>query len=60
MDPSTDPSKVQEVRKTIQELFEQILAEENIVLSRPERARMYEQIAADILGLRSTSNSAGG
>lgn len=51
MDPSTDPSKVQEVRKTIQELFEQILAEENIVLSRPERARMYEQIAADILGL---------
>jgi len=51
LDPSTDPSKVQEVRKTIQELFEQILAEENIVLSRPERARMFEQIAAEILGL---------
>lgn len=50
LDPSTDPSKVQEVRKTIQTLFEQILAEENIVLSRPERARMYEQIAAEILG----------
>ena len=29
LDPTTDPSKVQEVRKTIQELFEQILAEEN-------------------------------
>lgn len=51
LDPSTDPSKVQEVRKTIQELFEQILSEENIVLSRPERARMFEQIAAEILGL---------
>jgi pilus assembly protein CpaF len=51
LDPSTDPSKVQEVRKTIQELFEQILAEENIVLSRPERSRMFEQIAAEILGL---------
>jgi pilus assembly protein CpaF len=51
LDPSTDPSKVKEVRKTIQDLFEQILAEENIVLSRPERARMYEQIAAEILGL---------
>jgi pilus assembly protein CpaF len=50
LDPSTDPSKIQEVRKTIQHLFEQILAEENIVLSRPERARMYEQIAAEILG----------
>jgi pilus assembly protein CpaF len=51
LDPSTDPSKVQEVRKTIQELFEQILSEENIVLSRPERARMYEQIVAEIIGL---------
>lgn len=51
LDPSTDPSKVQEVRKTIQDLFEQILGEENIVLSRPERARMFEQIAAEILGL---------
>jgi pilus assembly protein CpaF len=39
-----------EVRRTIQDLFEQILAEENIVLSRPERARLFEQIAAEILG----------
>jgi pilus assembly protein CpaF len=32
-------------------LFEQILSEENIVLSRPERARLFEQISAEILGL---------
>ncbi|HCE18151.1 MAG TPA: type II secretion system protein E [Anaerolinea thermolimosa] len=51
LDPTSDPSKVAEVRRTIQELFEQILTEENIVLSRPERARMFEQIAAEILGL---------
>ncbi len=50
LDPSTDISKVNEVRKTIQELFEQVLAEENIVLSRPERHRLFEQIAAEILG----------
>jgi pilus assembly protein CpaF len=50
LDPTSDPSKVAEVRRTIQELFEQILTEENIVLSRPERARMFEQIAAEILG----------
>ncbi len=50
LEPSTDPSKVAEVRRTIQELFEQILSQENIVLSRPERARMFEQIAAEILG----------
>ena len=50
LDPSMDISKAADVRRTIQELFEQILNEENIVLSRPERARMFEQIAAEILG----------
>ena len=50
LDPSMDISKVNEVRTTIQDLFEQVLAEENIVLSRPERHRLYEQIAAEILG----------
>src|SRR5512146_989699 len=51
LDPSTDITRTEEVRRTIQDLFEQILAEENIVLSRPERARLFEQIAAEILGL---------
>jgi pilus assembly protein CpaF len=50
LDPSMDVTRTDEVRRTIQELFEQILAEENIVLSRPERARLFEQIAAEILG----------
>ena len=50
MDPSTDISKSEDVRRTILELFEQILNEENIVLSRPERQRLYEQITAEILG----------
>lgn len=51
LDPSTDITKTEEVRHNIQDLFEQILNEENIVLSRPERARLFEQIAAEILGL---------
>lgn len=50
LDPTTDITKVGEVRNTIQGLFEQVLGEENIVLSRPERHRLYEQIAAEILG----------
>src|SRR5512146_1800921 len=50
LDPSTDVTRTDEVRRTIQDLFEQILTEENIVLSRPERARLFEQIAAEILG----------
>jgi pilus assembly protein CpaF len=51
LDPSMDISKTDEVRHTILELFEQILTEENIVLSRPERQRLFEQITAEILGL---------
>jgi pilus assembly protein CpaF len=51
LDPTMDISKVNEVRGTIQELFEQVLVEENIVLSRPEKHRLFEQIAAEILGL---------
>jgi pilus assembly protein CpaF len=50
LDPSMDITRTDEVRRTIQGLFEQILAEENIVLSRPERARLLEQISAEILG----------
>jgi pilus assembly protein CpaF len=50
LDPSMDISKVSEVRTTIQDLFEQVLAEENIILSRPEKHRLFEQIVAEILG----------
>lgn len=50
LDPEMDITRIADVRNAIQELFEQVLAEENIVLSRPERARLYEQIAAEILG----------
>ena len=35
LDPSMDITRTDDVRRTIQDLFEQILAEENIVLSRP-------------------------
>lgn len=50
LDPTMDVSKVAEVRKTIQELFEQILSEESIVLSRPEKHRLFENIVAEIIG----------
>ena len=40
LDPSVDVTKVAEVKKTIQDLFEQILVEENFVLSRTEKTRL--------------------
>jgi len=51
LDPTMDVSQTADVRRTIEELFENILAEEKIVLSRPERRRLFEQIVAEILGL---------
>jgi len=50
LDPSIDVSEVDKVRGTIRDLFEQILTEESIVLSRQEKHRLYEQISAEILG----------
>jgi len=50
LDPSIDVSEVEKVRGMIRELFEQILTEESIVLSRQEKHRLFEQIAAEILG----------
>jgi pilus assembly protein CpaF len=50
LDPSMDISQTAEVRSTIQDLFEQLLVEENIILSRTEKHRLFEQITAEILG----------
>jgi pilus assembly protein CpaF len=50
LDPSMDVTAVNEVRSTILELFEQVLAEESTVLSRPEKHRLFEQIVAEIIG----------
>jgi len=49
LDPTMD-TRSPEVRATIEELFSNILAEENIVLSRAEKARLFDQIVAEILG----------
>lgn len=51
LDPSMDISRKDEVRRQIQELFNAILAEENMLLSKTERERLFEAIVADILGL---------
>ena len=51
LDPSMDVSRTADVRKTIEDLYENILAEEGIVLSRAERKRLFDQIVSEILGL---------
>jgi pilus assembly protein CpaF len=50
LDPTIDISQTSEVRATIQEMFETMLVEEQIVLSRNEKKVLFEQIVAEILG----------
>ncbi|MCA9935372.1 MAG: CpaF family protein [Ardenticatenaceae bacterium] len=50
LDPSMDITQSNEVRSTIQEMFEAMLAEESIVLTRNEKRRLFEAIVAEILG----------
>ena len=50
LDPSMDVTKTDEVRGAIEDLFDSVLAEENIILSRVEKTRLFEAIVAEILG----------
>lgn len=50
IDPSMDPNSP-EVRDTIEQLFENILAEEGMVLGKRERRELFNSIIAEILGL---------
>jgi pilus assembly protein CpaF len=50
LDPQMDISQTDEVRRTIEEMYDQILAHEGTILTRQERQRLFEQIVAEILG----------
>lgn len=50
LDQSIDISRKNEIRSHIEELFNAILADESMVLSRAERHSLFEAIVAEILG----------
>jgi pilus assembly protein CpaF len=50
LDPSLDLTNVSKVRQQVEDIFNSILDGENVVLSRSERMRLFESLAADILG----------
>src|SRR5574341_1136741 len=45
-----DMNRSEELRQRIDEIFNMIINEENIVLARPERRNLFESIVAEILG----------
>ena len=50
LDPSMDTTKSDEVRLRLKMLFEQIIESENLVLTRAEKERLFEELAADVIG----------
>ncbi len=50
LDPKMDLGDRAKVERTIEDLFNAILEEEGVIITRIERARLFEQITADILG----------
>jgi pilus assembly protein CpaF len=50
LDPKADLTQVAQVRRTIEEQFNRILEQQGIVLNRQDRNRLFEAIAAEILG----------
>jgi pilus assembly protein CpaF len=50
LDPKLDLTKTDEVRRQVEDIYNEILDAENIVLTRVDRARLFEAVAAEILG----------
>ena len=50
LDPQLDISDTNLVRQTLAEMFPRVLEEENLVLSRTERATIFDQVMAETLG----------
>src|SRR4051794_30652119 len=50
LDPAMDLSKTVEVRQRIKALFDLVVEGENIMLTRVDRDRLFEEATADIIG----------
>jgi len=50
LDPKMDLSDSMQVRRTIEELFNTILDQEGVALTRADRTKLFDQVAAEILG----------
>jgi len=51
LDPKLDLSKKDQVRKTIEGMFTDFLAQEDVAIARTDRVRLFDEILAEVLGL---------
>jgi len=50
LSPTVSSDNVEEVRRVLERIFNEALAEDNLPLSRAERSDLFEQLVANILG----------
>ena len=50
LDPTMDLTRTDLVRRTVEEMFNVVLEQEGVTISRVDRAKLFEQIVAEILG----------
>jgi pilus assembly protein CpaF len=50
LDPKLDLSKQDQVRKSIEGMFSDFLAQEDVAIARADRARLFDEILAEVLG----------
>ncbi|MBI4497514.1 MAG: CpaF family protein, partial [Chloroflexi bacterium] len=50
MDPKLDVTDAAQVKAQVKQLFDQFIDEENVLISRTDRDKLFESIAADIVG----------
>jgi pilus assembly protein CpaF len=51
LNPQVDARNLDQVRPALEQIFGEIMAEEQLPMSRVDRARLFDDIVADILGL---------
>ena len=51
LSPTVDTGNIDEVRRSLDRIFAEILQEEELPLTRQDRNELFEQVVADILGL---------
>ena len=51
LSPTVDTTNIDEVRRSLDRIFAEILQEEELPLTRQDRNELFEQVVADILGL---------
>jgi pilus assembly protein CpaF len=50
LEPTTDMSRKEQLRQQIERVIDEMILEEHITISRPEKIRLHESICAELLG----------